>query len=365
MAAILDLSHTDAHLVGRHSGCLWTKISLILLYFRKVWSPYETWRNVWRENAKLSWIRCCGCVGWHSASQAFIVLVKPSVHTENVSVCNVFVKSEVPHCPSNTWCARQWLKWNMAAIWKVPVVGACEAWFLQPSFMLALCLSAPLSPCCQFPVSFLHVTVKTHGIRCACQRVVSLLWVKQKCSDVLFRIGQIVQTFNDMPCTHQEKLGLRTTNHDALNLTSCFLILSFLPSLSSTTLSLFCLSLSFLLLAPSSSQTITDTSPMRRSTSSLVHGRAGRGVRLDDYSLERVVSEEGKHGGGRRHRERNHQASQRSLTRYTDADTGESLRADMDTIVMHISDTVVPRRVLKPVFRYLELMDPCRSRSVR
>lgn len=71
-------------------------------------------------------------------------------------------------------------------------------------------------------------------------------------------------------------------------------------------------------------QTITDTSPMRRSTSSLVHGRSGRGVRLDDYSLERVVSEEGRHGGGRRHRDRSHRASQHSLTRYTDADTGES-----------------------------------------
>lgn len=78
---------------------------------------------------------------------------------------------------------------------------------------------------------------------------------------------------------------------------------------------------------PSPPQTITDTSPMRRSTSSLVHGRTGRGVRLDDYSLERVVSEEGRHGGGRRHRDRSQRASQRSLTRYTDADTGESLGA--------------------------------------
>ncbi|XP_029905891.1 LOW QUALITY PROTEIN: calcium channel, voltage-dependent, P/Q type, alpha 1A subunit, b [Myripristis murdjan] len=77
-------------------------------------------------------------------------------------------------------------------------------------------------------------------------------------------------------------------------------------------------------------QTITDTSPMRRSTSSLVHGRSGRGVRLDDYSLERVVSEEGRHGGGgRRHRDRSHRASQRSLTRYTDADTG--LGTDLST----------------------------------
>ncbi|XP_061626651.1 calcium channel, voltage-dependent, P/Q type, alpha 1A subunit, b isoform X3 [Phyllopteryx taeniolatus] len=77
--------------------------------------------------------------------------------------------------------------------------------------------------------------------------------------------------------------------------------------------------------------TITDTSPMRRSTSSLVHGRSGRGVRLDDYPLERVVSEEGRHGsgGGRRHRDRSHRTSQRSLTRYTDADTG--LGTDLST----------------------------------
>uniref|UniRef100_A0A6Q2ZKU4 Voltage-dependent P/Q-type calcium channel subunit alpha-1A n=1 Tax=Esox lucius TaxID=8010 RepID=A0A6Q2ZKU4_ESOLU len=78
--------------------------------------------------------------------------------------------------------------------------------------------------------------------------------------------------------------------------------------------------------------TITDTSPMRRSTSSLVHGRSGRerGVRLDDYSLERVEGE-GRHGGGgggqhrdrRDRRDRSHRTSQRSLTRYTDADTGE------------------------------------------
>uniref|UniRef100_A0A3Q2FT87 Voltage-dependent P/Q-type calcium channel subunit alpha-1A n=1 Tax=Cyprinodon variegatus TaxID=28743 RepID=A0A3Q2FT87_CYPVA len=76
-------------------------------------------------------------------------------------------------------------------------------------------------------------------------------------------------------------------------------------------------------------QTITDNSPMRRSTSSLVHGRSGRGVRLDDYSLERVVSEEARHGGGRRHRDRSHRTSQRSLTRYTDADTG--LGTDLST----------------------------------
>ncbi|XP_042161441.1 calcium channel, voltage-dependent, P/Q type, alpha 1A subunit, b [Oncorhynchus tshawytscha] len=82
--------------------------------------------------------------------------------------------------------------------------------------------------------------------------------------------------------------------------------------------------------------TITDTSPMRRSTSSLVHGRSGRerGVRLDDYSLERVEGE-GRHGGGagggqrRDRRDRSHRTSQRSLTRYTDADTG--LGTDLST----------------------------------
>ncbi|KAA0707598.1 Voltage-dependent P/Q-type calcium channel subunit alpha-1A [Triplophysa tibetana] len=83
-------------------------------------------------------------------------------------------------------------------------------------------------------------------------------------------------------------------------------------------------------------QTITDTSPMHRSTSSLVHGRSGRGVRLDDYSLERVVSEEGHRHGPRRRdrdrdrdRDRSHRTSERSLARYTDADTG--LGTDLST----------------------------------
>nr|XP_021335320.1 voltage-dependent P/Q-type calcium channel subunit alpha-1A isoform X4 [Danio rerio] len=82
--------------------------------------------------------------------------------------------------------------------------------------------------------------------------------------------------------------------------------------------------------------TITDTSPMRRSTSSLVHGRSGRGVRLDDYSLERVVSEEGHRHAPRRRdrdrdrdRDRSHRTSERSLARYTDADTG--LGTDLST----------------------------------
>uniref|UniRef100_A0A8C7ZFY1 Voltage-dependent P/Q-type calcium channel subunit alpha-1A n=1 Tax=Oryzias sinensis TaxID=183150 RepID=A0A8C7ZFY1_9TELE len=95
---------------------------------------------------------------------------------------------------------------------------------------------------------------------------------------------------------------------------------------------------------------IPPSHPMRRSTSSLVHGRSGRGVRLDDYSLERVVSEEGRHGGGRRHRDRSHRTSQRSLTRYTDADTGESFQKDFGSSsvsgspVPSTSGTSTPRR---------------------
>ncbi|XP_039530209.1 calcium channel, voltage-dependent, P/Q type, alpha 1A subunit, b isoform X6 [Pimephales promelas] len=88
-------------------------------------------------------------------------------------------------------------------------------------------------------------------------------------------------------------------------------------------------------------QTITDTSPMRRSTSSLVHGRSGRGVRLDDYSLERVVSEEiHRHGPRRRERDRDrerdrsHRTSERSLARYTDADTG--LGTDLSTTTQSV-----------------------------
>ncbi|XP_046700556.1 voltage-dependent P/Q-type calcium channel subunit alpha-1A-like, partial [Silurus meridionalis] len=45
--------------------------------------------------------------------------------------------------------------------------------------------------------------------------------------------------------------------------------------------------------------TITDNSPMKRSVSSLGHGRLGRGPRADDYAMERVMPEEGpRHGHG-------------------------------------------------------------------
>ncbi|XP_035387113.1 voltage-dependent P/Q-type calcium channel subunit alpha-1A isoform X11 [Electrophorus electricus] len=76
------------------------------------------------------------------------------------------------------------------------------------------------------------------------------------------------------------------------------------------------------------SQTISDNSPMKRSASSLGHGRLGRVVRAEDYAMERVIPEEGQRHGHRR-RERSHRASERSLSRYTDADTG--LGTDLST----------------------------------
>lgn len=67
---------------------------------------------------------------------------------------------------------------------------------------------------------------------------------------------------------------------------------------------------------------------MKRSASSLGHSRSGRGKRerggADDYAMEYVIPEE---GGAPRHshrrRDRSHRASERSLCRYTDADTGQ------------------------------------------
>uniref|UniRef100_A0A8C0GYX8 Voltage-dependent P/Q-type calcium channel subunit alpha n=1 Tax=Chelonoidis abingdonii TaxID=106734 RepID=A0A8C0GYX8_CHEAB len=68
------------------------------------------------------------------------------------------------------------------------------------------------------------------------------------------------------------------------------------------------------------STTITDASPMKRSASMLGHSRS-KGIRLDDYSLERVVPEENQRHHQRR-RERSHRASEHSLSRYADVDTG-------------------------------------------
>ncbi|XP_059413023.1 voltage-dependent P/Q-type calcium channel subunit alpha-1A isoform X5 [Carassius carassius] len=75
-------------------------------------------------------------------------------------------------------------------------------------------------------------------------------------------------------------------------------------------------------------QTITDNSPMKRSASYLGHGRQGRSVRGEDYAMDRVIPEEGQRDG-HRHRDRSHRASERSLSRYTDADTG--LGTDLST----------------------------------
>ncbi|XP_073910076.1 voltage-dependent P/Q-type calcium channel subunit alpha-1A isoform X2 [Castor canadensis] len=72
--------------------------------------------------------------------------------------------------------------------------------------------------------------------------------------------------------------------------------------------------------------TISDTSPMKRSASVL--GPKAR--RLDDYSLERVPPEENQRYHQRR-RDRGHRASERSLGRYTDVDTGLGTDLSMTT----------------------------------
>lgn len=78
---------------------------------------------------------------------------------------------------------------------------------------------------------------------------------------------------------------------------------------------------------PSLSQTINDSSPMKRSASSLGHSRSGRGHRdrggMGEYNLERVIPEEGRSSRhGHRRKDRGHRASERSLCRYNEADTG-------------------------------------------
>ncbi|CAM4606968.1 unnamed protein product [Lepidochelys kempii] len=75
--------------------------------------------------------------------------------------------------------------------------------------------------------------------------------------------------------------------------------------------------------------TITDTSPMKRSASMLGHSRS-KGIRLDDYSLERVVPEENQRHHERR-REWSHRASERSLSRYADGGTGLGTDLSMTT----------------------------------
>ncbi|XP_061741453.1 voltage-dependent P/Q-type calcium channel subunit alpha-1A isoform X8 [Nerophis ophidion] len=72
--------------------------------------------------------------------------------------------------------------------------------------------------------------------------------------------------------------------------------------------------------------TISDNSPMKRSASSLGHSRSGRSSRdkggPDVYNMEHVIPEEGRAPRhGHRRKERSHRASERSLCRYTEADT--------------------------------------------
>ncbi|KAM7386702.1 hypothetical protein PAMA_009361 [Pampus argenteus] len=81
---------------------------------------------------------------------------------------------------------------------------------------------------------------------------------------------------------------------------------------------------------PGDNQTINDSSPMKRSASSLGHSRSGRGHRdkggPDDYNMDRVIPEEvraSRHG--HRRKDRSHRASERSLCRFTEADTGTDL----------------------------------------
>ncbi|XP_023575892.1 voltage-dependent P/Q-type calcium channel subunit alpha-1A [Octodon degus] len=77
---------------------------------------------------------------------------------------------------------------------------------------------------------------------------------------------------------------------------------------------------------PAENQTISDTSPMKRSASVL--GPKAR--RLEDYSLERVPPEDNQRHHQRR-RDRGHRASERSLGRYTDVDTGLGTDLSMTT----------------------------------
>ncbi|KAI4822776.1 hypothetical protein KUCAC02_008304 [Chaenocephalus aceratus] len=76
---------------------------------------------------------------------------------------------------------------------------------------------------------------------------------------------------------------------------------------------------------------INDSSPMKRSASSLGHSRSGRGHRDkgDDYNMECVPEEERTSRHGHRRKDRGHRASERSLCRYTEADTG--LGTDLST----------------------------------
>ncbi|XP_035510971.1 voltage-dependent P/Q-type calcium channel subunit alpha-1A [Morone saxatilis] len=83
---------------------------------------------------------------------------------------------------------------------------------------------------------------------------------------------------------------------------------------------------------PGDNQTINDSSPMKRSASSLGHSRSGRSHRdkggADDYNME-CVPEEGRTRHTHRRKDRGHRVSEKSLCHYTEADTG--LGTDLST----------------------------------
>uniref|UniRef100_A0A1A8BNC2 Calcium channel, voltage-dependent, P/Q type, alpha 1A subunit, a n=1 Tax=Nothobranchius kadleci TaxID=1051664 RepID=A0A1A8BNC2_NOTKA len=85
---------------------------------------------------------------------------------------------------------------------------------------------------------------------------------------------------------------------------------------------------------PGDNQIINDSSPMKRSASSLGHSRSGRGHRdkggADDYNMDNVIPEEGRpYRHGHRRKDRSHRASERSLCCYND-DTGLDQPGDKD-----------------------------------
>lgn len=86
---------------------------------------------------------------------------------------------------------------------------------------------------------------------------------------------------------------------------------------------------------------------MKRSASSLGHSRSGRGHRdkggADDYNMEHAIPEEGRSSRhGHRRKDRSHRASERSLCRYTEADTGgwNHKHTHIFCIIDHLTGTV-------------------------
>uniref|UniRef100_A0A8C1ZCE3 Voltage-dependent P/Q-type calcium channel subunit alpha-1A n=1 Tax=Cyprinus carpio TaxID=7962 RepID=A0A8C1ZCE3_CYPCA len=151
-------------------------------------------------------------------------------------------------------------------------------------------------------------------------------------------LGFILGPYRYIPHTFRLQTDHRRRNSLRMNQSSLFLCSLFFSLPTSFSLSLLCWL---------SQQTITDNSSMKRSASSLGHGRQGRSIRGEDYSMDRVIPEEG-HRHGHRHRDRSHRASERSLSRYTDADTGQRQKHGSSSVsgspVPSTSGTSTPRR---------------------